>query len=212
MRYFITSRITNLIAKIAGSRDAENIEPKEPVEFYLNDIAEQVANTPKLPVVDADDNGKVLMVDSGSWTGMPESKIINDTMSEIHDYGIVGFLPKPSDNDVDKLLKVNEGGYELFTPNYQQKETVVNVEGATPTIEPADNCVYQCGVLDSLTISNSLSTGCYVIIFTSGSTPTVTTFPATILGLEDFAAEANTQYEINVLDNRAIVGGWAVST
>jgi hypothetical protein len=48
-------------------------------------------------------------------------------------------------------------------------------------------------------------------VFTSGSTATSTTFPATILGLEDFAAEANTIYEINVLDNRAVVGSWAVS-
>ena len=90
-------------------------------------------------------------------------------------------------------------------------ETVVNVTGTTPTIEPQANTIYKCGELTSLTISNPPATGAYSIVFTSGATATTTTFPATILGLEDFAAEANTLYEINVLDNRAVVGSWAVS-
>lgn len=90
-------------------------------------------------------------------------------------------------------------------------ETVVTVSGATPTITPAPNTNYKCGTLDSLTVSNPPATGAYSIVFTSGSTATTTTIPATILGLEDFAAEANTLYEINVLDNRAVVGSWAVS-
>lgn len=89
--------------------------------------------------------------------------------------------------------------------------TTVTVEGATPTLTPAANTIYECGELTSLTISNPPANGAYSIVFTSGSTATTTTFPATILGLEDFAAEANTIYEINVLDNRAVVGKWAVS-
>lgn len=92
-----------------------------------------------------------------------------------------------------------------------EAETVVTVEGSTPTIEPAANTIYNCGTLTSLTISNPPATGAYSIVFTSGSTATTTTIPATILGLEDFAPEANTLYEINVLDNRAVVGSWAVS-
>jgi hypothetical protein len=87
-----------------------------------------------------------------------------------------------------------------------------SISGATPTITPLHNTIYQCGELTSLTITNPPSTGAYSIVFTSGSTATSTTFPATILGLEDFAAEANTLYEINVLDNRAVVGSWAVSS
>ena len=90
-------------------------------------------------------------------------------------------------------------------------ETVVEVSGTTPTIEPQANTIYKCRELTSLTISNTQASGAYSIVFTSGSTATETTFPATILGLEDFAAEANTIYEINVLDNRAVVGSWAVS-
>lgn len=88
---------------------------------------------------------------------------------------------------------------------------VVDIISATPTIEPEANTIYNCGELTSLTISNPTATGSYSIVFTSGATATTTTFPATILGLENFAAEANTLYEINVLDNRAVVGSWAVS-
>lgn len=90
-------------------------------------------------------------------------------------------------------------------------ETVVEVSGTTPTITPEANTIYNCGELTSLTISNPPATGAYSIVFTSGTTATETTFPAAILGLESFAAEVNTLYEINVLDNRAVVGSWAVS-
>lgn len=86
-----------------------------------------------------------------------------------------------------------------------------SIYGTTPTITPAANTIYNCGELTSLTISNPPASGAYSIVFTSGSTATETTFPAAILGLEDFAADANTIYEINVLDNRAVVGSWAVS-
>ena len=91
------------------------------------------------------------------------------------------------------------------------EETTVTVSGTTPTITPANNTIYNCGEITSLTISDPPATGAYSIVFTSGSTATTTTIPATILGLEDFAAEANTLYEINVLDNRALVGEWEVS-
>lgn len=92
-----------------------------------------------------------------------------------------------------------------------ERPTAVIVTGATFTVTPEDNKVYECGELTSLTITNPPATGAYSIVFTSGATATATTIPATIQGLESFVAEANTLYEINVLDNRALVGSWAVS-
>ena len=89
-------------------------------------------------------------------------------------------------------------------------ETVVEVSGTTPTITPAANTIYNCGELTSLTISNTQASGAYSIVFTSGNTATETTFPSSILGLEDFAAKENAIYEINVLDNRAVYNGWGV--
>lgn len=115
--------------------------------------------------------------------------------------------PAPLGHDEGKCLVAghNTCSWEQITP------VVSTVSGTAPTITPADNTIYKCGELASLTISNPPATGAYSIVFTGGSTATSTTIPATILGLEDFAAEANTIYEINVLDNRAVVGSWAVS-
>lgn len=85
------------------------------------------------------------------------------------------------------------------------------VSGSAPTVVPSPDTFYQCGTLTSLTIANPPATGAYAIVFTSGSTPTTTTIPASIHGLETFAARANTRYEISVWDNYAAVGSWAVS-
>lgn len=104
-----------------------------------------------------------------------------------------------------------ELGQTIDLSAYELKPTVNAPTGTTPTITPAANTIYKCGELTSLTVSNPPATGSYSIVFTSGSTATTTTIPSTILGLEDFAAEANTVYEINVFDNRAVVGSWAVS-
>lgn len=94
---------------------------------------------------------------------------------------------------------------------YELKPTTVSSSETTASITPQNNTIYQFGELTSLTIANPPATGAYSIVFTSGSTATTTVVPSTMLGLESFAAEANTIYEINVLDNRAVVGSWAVS-
>ena len=104
-----------------------------------------------------------------------------------------------------------DGNNRFYLKIINARTETVNFSGTTPTITPAPNTIYNCGELTSLTISNPPATGSYSIVFTSGATATTTTIPATILGLEDFSAEANTMYEINVLDNRAVVGSWAVS-
>lgn len=95
--------------------------------------------------------------------------------------------------------------------DYELKPTTISSSETTVSITPENNKIYQCGTLTSLTITNPPATGAYSIIFTSGDTATTTVIPNTMLGLEDFAAEANTIYEINVFDNRAVVGSWAVS-
>lgn len=82
---------------------------------------------------------------------------------------------------------------------------VVDIISATPTIEPKDNEIYNCGELTSLTISNPPATGKYSIIFFSGATATAT------VGIENFAAEANKRYKIKVEDNYATYDSWATS-
>lgn len=94
----------------------------------------------------------------------------------------------------------------------QDKEKTQVIVGDTASITPENNTIYQCDTLTSLTITNPPATGAYSIIFTSGSTATTTVIPSSILGLESFSASANTIYEINVYDNRAVVGNWEVTT
>ena len=81
-------------------------------------------------------------------------------------------------------------------------ETVVEVTGSTPTIEPQANTIYNCGELTSLTISNPPANGKYSIIFFSGATATTT------VGIENFVAEANKRYKITVEDNYATYDSW----
>lgn len=83
-----------------------------------------------------------------------------------------------------------------------EAETVVTVSGTTPTITPANNTIYNCGEVESLTISNPPATGKYSIIFFSGATATTT------VGIENFAAEANKRYKITVEDNYATYDSW----
>lgn len=115
-------------------------------------------------------------------------------------------------NDLIYKLTINSQT-EAVTFDNQPLRLPLNeiISGASPTIAIRSDHFYKCGELTSLTVTG-FTTGAWSISFTSGSTPTVTSIPSTILGLESFAAEANTLYEINVLDNRAVVGSWVVSS
>lgn len=106
---------------------------------------------------------------------------------------------------------VDANGCTVDAAYIPEAETTVTVTDTDTTITPQDNHSYSCGELTSLTITDPPATGAWSVVFTSGATATTTTIPSTILGLESFAAEANTLYEINVLDNRAVVGSWQVS-
>lgn len=95
----------------------------------------------------------------------------------------------------------------------RNSDQLVNITETDPVISPDWYYEYRCSnPLTSLTIADPSLTNHWSIVFTSGSTPTTTTIPATILGLEDFAAEANTIYEIDVLENRARVASWDLPT
>ncbi len=87
---------------------------------------------------------------------------------------------------------------------------IIPVAGQEVTITPEHNCVYQCGELLALTITNPPETGTWAIRFSSGAEAATTSIPEAVLGLERFAARPNVFYEINVLDNRALYHGWAV--
>lgn len=76
------------------------------------------------------------------------------------------------------------------------------VEEAVAEITPANNTIYKCGELTSLTITNPPATGKYSIIFFSGATATVVT------GIDNFTVEANKRYRIDVYDGYATFDSW----
>ena len=95
--------------------------------------------------------------------------------------------------------------------SYDLRPVVVTISGTTPTITPANNTIYNCGELTSLTISNPPTSGAYSIVFTSGATPTDLSVDPAIKMPDGFSVEANKRYEINVFNRWAVAGSWAVS-
>ena len=145
MKPKIKTRITNLIAKLAGSSDYEpDIQPKEPIEFYLSDAIDGILN------------GSIGITPLGVVTAT--SQMSTDQ--------------KKATRDNIGAVSADELGDVLSA--YQLKAVVETVTGTTPSITPVANKVYECGELTSLTISNPPATGKYSIIFFSGATPTTT--------------------------------------
>lgn len=126
----------------------------------------------------------------------------------------------PGSVTIREISLASSGGaivtdYELVQRSdlsgYASNPASVTVTGATPTIAAADNTIYECGELTSLTVSTIPATGDFIIRFTSGATATTTSFPVGMVFPEAFAAEANTRYEINVSNGYALAAGWPTS-
>ena len=87
----------------------------------------------------------------------------------------------------------------------------VQVEGTSPTIVCEDNHRYICGEVLSIEITPCASGICDVV-FTSGSTAAILSVPGTIKwanGFDPSALEANTVYEINIMDGTmGVAVGW----
>ena len=87
----------------------------------------------------------------------------------------------------------------------------VTVTGATPSITGETNKRYICGEVTSIAIT-APETGMIDVVFVSGSTAaTLTTTGITFPAWFDGTLEANTRYEINVLDGYGVVTTWATT-
>lgn len=87
-----------------------------------------------------------------------------------------------------------------------------SVSGTSVNLDPEIGYRYVCGELTALTVTSSPGTGGWSVRFTSGSTATVLTMPNTVVMPDGFEVEASTVYEINVLDNYALVASWPVAS
>ena len=86
----------------------------------------------------------------------------------------------------------------------------VLVENTTPTITALSGVWYVCGEVATLDFT-PCATGMCDVVFTSGSTPTVVTLPDTVKFPDgELTIEADTTYEINILDGvYGVVMAWA---
>ena len=86
----------------------------------------------------------------------------------------------------------------------------VSVSGTTPTIVAKSGIRYVCGEVSSLDFTPPASGICDVV-FTSGSTPTVLTVPSTVKwanGFDPSSLDADTTYELNIMDGLGVCGVW----
>ena len=81
----------------------------------------------------------------------------------------------------------------------EAKSRTVSVSGTAPVISATENTRYICGEVVSLSFTPS-SSGISEVIFTAGSTVPVVTLPSTVKMPEWYEIEANTTYEISVLN------------
>ena len=126
-------------------------------------------------------------------------------------------LAKAAGADMASLLNATVGVY----PEAQKSaiSTMLNgsvaVSGSTPTITALPGVRYVCGEVSTIDITTPES-GVVDIVFTSGSTPAVLTVtPPTGMtmkwanGFDPTALEANTTYEINIMDGcLGVAGTW----
>ena len=110
------------------------------------------------------------------------------------------------------LVKLSDADYSTA---WSDKTPVVDVSGTTPVITALPGIRYVCGEVTTIDITLPAS-GIVDVVFTSGSTPAVlaVTPPSGMTmkwanGFDPTALEANTTYEINVMDGcLGVCGTW----
>lgn len=92
---------------------------------------------------------------------------------------------------------------------YTMLNGTVSVTGTTPTIAAKAGISYVCGEVATLNITLPAS-GCFDVVFQSGSTPTVLTATGVTWAnnFDATALEADTTYEINIKDGLGVVQKW----
>lgn len=131
---------------------------------------------------------------------------------------IAGMIDAPSEiddtagtGDTDKTWSASKIASELEDVGSIK---VVTVTGTNPVIQAEENTRYICGEVTTLDITLPAS-GIVDVLFTSGSTPTVLTItPPTgqtvkwANGFDPTTLDANTTYEINIMDGLGVAGSW----
>lgn len=112
---------------------------------------------------------------------------------------------------------VQSGGSSIVSNGVAEINPVVTVSGTTPSITGTANTRYVCGEVATLSITAPAS-GCIDVVFQSGSTATVLTVSSAKSGVtaikwansfDPTSLDANTTYELNILDGEwGVAGSW----
>lgn len=96
--------------------------------------------------------------------------------------------------------------------DYVRKNDPQVIEQTETTVEIQPNVLNVWGTVASLTITlaeaDPTKYNEYMIQFESGASPTTLTLPNTVSWLTDAAIEANTTYQISIVNNLGIMEGW----
>ena len=79
-----------------------------------------------------------------------------------------------------------------------------------PVIDAADNKIYQCGELTSLTIRSFPIYGEFTLRFVSGAAAAALNVPSNLKLPDGFTVAANTRYELRVTSSYAVEHHWTV--
>lgn len=97
--------------------------------------------------------------------------------------------------------------------NKAEKVVVVDHGTGDATFELTPNRLHRWGEMSSLTLTLAAPTddtivNHYMVEFVSGATATTLTMPDSIVWQSDLAIEAGKTYQISVVDNLGVIGGW----
>ena len=193
--------------------------PEVPVDdVQINGSSIVVDGVAKIPIASANALGLV-KIDSGSAVGKKADGTLGVIPASISDIktGIQNIYPITSGRQQystfyglakaagDTTQSQSSNAVGVYTEDAKSKISEmlggsVAVSGTTPTIVAKSGIRYVCGEVATLDFT-PCQTGICDVVFTSGSTPTVVTLPSTVKFPDGaFTAEADTTYEINILD------------
>lgn len=113
-------------------------------------------------------------------------------------------------DEKDSTLSVGQYTESAKSSIHDMLNGSVSVSGTTPTIVAKSGIRYICGEVASLDFTPCASGICDVV-FTSGTTPTVLVVPSTVKwanGFDPTSLDADTTYELNVMDGLGVCGTW----
>lgn len=126
-----------------------------------------------------------------------------------HESTFYGLAKVAGHDEKNSTLPVGQYTEEAKSAISDMLNGAVTVSGTTPTITALSGVRYVCGEVSTLDITPCAS-GICDIVFTSGSTATVLTLPSTVKFPDgEFVPEADTTYEINILNGiYGVVVAW----